>query len=130
MPKEKAPPCDGLGPRERKKIDQAIRQTWYRCKARQLCVKRNTDSEGYTVCQSCRLRTPKLKIDHIIPCGPVDSDGFIKRLFCSSSGLQGLCHECHKKKTKQEIKSKKSRDQSLHQEQTLGVLPGQLDLLK
>lgn len=100
--KEKAPPCDGLGPRERKKIDSAIRQVWYRSKARATAVKRCTDKQGFTRCEKCKKRTPKIKVDHIVPCGPVDSDGFIVRLFCPSAGLQSWCHDCHKVKTKQE----------------------------
>jgi hypothetical protein len=105
--RQKAAPTDGFGPRERKKIDSAIRQVWYRSKARQTCVKRCTDKEGFTWCEKCDTKTAKLKVDHIIPCGPVDSDGFIKRLFCPSKGLQGLCGDCHQLKTNMENEEKR-----------------------
>jgi hypothetical protein len=104
--RQKATPFDGLGPHERKRIDSAIRKVWYQSKPRQTCVKRCTDKEGFTWCEKCDTRTAKIKIDHIIACGPVDSDGFIKRLFCTSKGLQGLCGDCHQLKTNRENEEK------------------------
>jgi hypothetical protein len=111
--REKAAPMDGLGPRERKKIDSAMRQVWYRSKARALCVKRCTNGDGFTVCEQCGQITPKIKIDHVIPCGPVDSHGFMIRLFCPSHGLQALCKKCHDIKTKLERQVKKDTSQKL-----------------
>lgn len=93
---------DGFGPKERKSVDSAIRQVWYRSKARATAVKRCKDKQGFTRCEMCKKRTPSIKVDHITPCGPVDSDGFITRLFCPSALLQCLCHPCHKPKTKAE----------------------------
>lgn len=100
--REKAPRVDGFGPAERKRIDQVVRTVWYQSKARATAVKRCTDKKGFTVCEKCKKRTPKIKIDHIIPCGPVDSDGYIKRMFVPSAQLSALCHPCHKPKTKRE----------------------------
>ena len=94
-------PCDGLGPYEIAKIRSAIRLVWQRCKARQLVVKRCKDADGYYWCEKCHNRTPAIKIDHIIQVGNLDN-GFIERLFCDSSKLQGLCNDCHKIKTKEE----------------------------
>lgn len=103
MGKRKKPErVDGFGPTERKRIDSAIRRVWYQSRARATAVKRCTDKSGFTRCQKCKARTPKLKIDHITPAGPVDSDGFIVRLFCPSTGLQGLCPDCHQLKTNRE----------------------------
>lgn len=97
---------DGLGPYEIKRIRSALRDVWRYSLARRLTEKRCTGKDGFARCEKCKQKTPKLKIDHIIPCGKVDS-GYIKRLFCPSGGLQGLCHKCHKIKTKQErIKDK------------------------
>lgn len=101
MAKEKAKPTDGLGPHEMKKISSAVRLVWQRSKARQIAVKRCTNQDGYFVCEQCKSVTPKIKIDHIIPVGTL-RDGFVERMFCPSTGLQGLCHECHKIKTKAE----------------------------
>jgi hypothetical protein len=99
---------DGLGPLEIKKIRNAIRLVWHRCYARQLVVKRCTDKSGFRRCEKCKKRTPDLKIDHIEAVGDVDG-GFIARLFCPSSGLQGLCRACHTEKTKQERRAVKAK---------------------
>ena len=101
MAREKIKPTDGLGPLEIKKIRGAVRLVWYRCKAHQLVVKRCTKADGYTYCERCLGRTPKLKVDHIVPVGDLD-DGFIPRLMVGSVGLQGWCKDCHDEKTKQE----------------------------
>jgi len=106
-PSRKAPHTDGFGPRERARLVSAIRQVWYQCRARKLCVARCTDKAGFTFCEKCRARTPKLKVDHIEPCGPVDSDGFLQRLLCPSIKLQGLCKECHDLKTAGENEAKR-----------------------
>lgn len=107
MSRKKVQKTDGLGPFEIAKIRSALRQVWHRSLARKLCVARCTDSDGFSRCQKCRKRIPSLKVDHIIPCGEVD-EGHIKRLFCPSKGLQGLCHECHKVKTKGERADKRA----------------------
>jgi hypothetical protein len=99
--KEKAKPIDGLGPHEMKKISSAVRQVWYRCKARKEAVKRCTETDGFLRCEICGVITPKINIDHIVPVGSL-LDNFIERLFCPSIGLQGLCPPCHKEKTKAE----------------------------
>lgn len=43
-------------------------------------------------------------VDHIVPCGSLksyeDLAGFVERLFCPADGLQVLCIQCHKAKTK------------------------------
>lgn len=119
MAKKKSPQTDGLGPRELEKISSALRQVWYRCHARKLSIKRCTDTDGFTVCELCKERTPKLKIDHIIPVGSIKNEGCILRLFCPSSGLQGLCHTCHKKKTKLETQARKNQSQKQGLQQSL-----------
>ncbi len=104
--KKKIEHTDGLGPREIAKIRSAIRQCWHRSHARKLVVKRCTREDGFEYCERCGKQTPGVKIDHKIPVGLVD-DGFIERMFCPSSGLQGWCKACHNEKTKLERKSKK-----------------------
>jgi len=106
--REKAKPIDGLGTYEITKISSAVRQVWYRCKARQITVKRCTLPDGFLMCEMCGEVTPKIKIDHIVPVGSL-RDGFMERLFCPSSGLQGLCNTCHKKKTKEENAARKKK---------------------
>jgi hypothetical protein len=98
MSKQKLTKTDGIGPYEIKRIRAAVRLVWHRCHARALAVKRCTGTDGFTYCERCKERTPKLKIDHIENVGEVDS-GFIFRMFVPSIGLQGLCKKCHDKKT-------------------------------
>jgi hypothetical protein len=112
--REKLIGFDGLGPKERKSIDSAIRQVWYRSKARAMAVKRCLDKQGFTRCEKCQKRTPKIKVDHITACGPVDSGGFITRLFCPSNALQCLCHACHAPKTKAEAKARAVAKETPH----------------
>lgn len=102
MAKRKKPErTDGLGPLEIKKIRSAIRLVWHRSHARKLVVKRCKGEDGFFRCELCMEMTPELKIDHKVQVGDVDG-GFIARLFCPSSELQGLCKECHRQKTKEE----------------------------
>ena len=92
---------DGWGPLEIKKVRSALRLVWQRSYARKLVVERCTRADGFTYCETCGRMTPSLKVDHIVNCGELDG-GFLKRLFVPSSGLQGLCRECHNEKTKAE----------------------------
>jgi hypothetical protein len=109
MRRTKVKPSDGLGPLEIKKIRGALRLVWHRSHARKLAVKRCMGMDGFSYCEKCHKATPALKIDHIHKCGDVDG-GYIKRLFTPSKNLQGLCHSCHKIKTKDERnQSKKKR---------------------
>lgn len=101
MAKKKIVKTDGLGPHEIKRIRTAIRKVWHQSYARKLCVDRCVGRGGFSYCEKCKKRSPKVFIDHIENVGDVDS-GFIERLFCPSKGLQGLCKQCHDKKTKEE----------------------------
>jgi len=94
---------DGLGPLEKKKIRTALRLVWHRSFPRKEAVKRAALPGDYFRCEKCKTKVPKICVDHIVPCGEVNS-GFIKRLFCSSKGLQCLCKKCHL------IKTRKDRD--------------------
>lgn len=98
---KKNKPSDGLGPLEIAKIRNSIRLVWQRSHPRRVAVKRCTRPDGFKVCEKCAEVTPDIKIDHIIQVGDLD-EGFLKRLFCSSTGLQGLCRSCHNEKTKAE----------------------------
>ncbi len=94
---------DGLGPYEKKKLRNAIRQVWHRSRARAICVSRSTDKAGYSVCEKCGKRNPKNKIDHVKQVGEV-GPGFIERMFVESKFLQALCKTCHNAKTAMERK--------------------------
>lgn len=106
--KQKLQKTDGLGPLEIKRIRSAVRLVWHRSHARALVVKRCTGKDGFTYCEDCTKRTPKLRIDHIRAVGDVD-EGFITRMFVSSKLLRGLCKECHDGKTKLERAAEKEK---------------------
>lgn len=99
--KRKLKPMDGLGAYEMRKIRITLRQIWQRSHSRKLVIKRCTNSDGFPLCEKCKAIIPKITIDHIEPCGEVN-EGFIARLFCPSSGLQGLCPDCHQLKTNEQ----------------------------
>ncbi len=99
--RKKLEKVDGLGPFEKQKIRNAVRQVWHRSYARKLVVNRCTKKDGYTYCELCKRRCPKLKIDHINKVGEVDA-GFVLRMFVPSNKLQGMCDKCHNAKTKEE----------------------------
>lgn len=99
--KEKPPKVDGLSAADIERIRKAIRQVWSWSHPRRLCAQRCIGRGGFSYCERCKKRAPKIFIDHRVAVGLVDG-GFIERLFCPSSALQGLCKVCHDLKTKQE----------------------------
>jgi len=104
--KKKISKMDGLGPYEIKRIRQALRKVWHQSHARALVVKRCIGRGGFSYCEACGKRSPKVYIDHTIACGDVDG-GFIERLFTPSKNLTGMCKKCHDAKTKEERALKK-----------------------
>lgn len=101
LKKTKPEKVDGLSPENIKMIRIAIRQVWSWSHPRKLCLARAVGKDGFSRCEECKQRVPKVYADHIINVGDVDG-GFIARLFCPSSGLQALCKKCHDAKTKAE----------------------------
>lgn len=98
---------DGFGPFLIMRSRQVLRELWQRSsQARKIVVKRCELAGGYSRCELCKKKVPKVFIDHIERVGDLDA-GFFKRLFCSSKGLQGLCEKCHSRKTAQERKAQK-----------------------
>lgn len=57
-------------------------------------------------CKQCEQWFPRdqVEADHIVGCGSLrsfaDLEGFARRLFCETDGLQVLCESCHRSKTK------------------------------
>jgi hypothetical protein len=105
--KVKVEKIDGLSPKDVEKIRKAIRQVWSWSHMWNLVRKRCLLPNGFSRCEGCKKRCPKVFVDHIERVGDVDA-GFIDRLFCPSSKLQGLCKECHALKTAQERKDAKA----------------------
>ena len=73
-------------------------------------------------CAHCKERfmEKEIAVDHIVEAGSLtcgdDLKGFVERLFCEVDGFQVLCNKrldgkesCHKKKTDEYMKSKKSK---------------------
>lgn len=97
---------DGLGPIDIKKLDVAIRKVWSWSYARRLVVARCLIKDGFSKCEICKKKCPKVFVDHIDPVGKFDVKTFIERMFLPSTKMQGACKKCHDKKTKEE-RSKK-----------------------
>ena len=112
MAKRKNPPFDGLGPDDLKKIHKALGQVRKWSYPVRLVQKRCIGKDGFPRCENpkCLKKgkpVPKIQVDHIEPIGEIGGPNYIQKMFVSSHKLQGLCHDCHKIKTKQEKKSKK-----------------------
>jgi hypothetical protein len=95
-------PVDGLNAADIKKVQKALRQVWAWSYSRRLVIKRTDLGGGYSRCEACKKKGPKIYVDHINAVGTFD-DFYIKRLFVPSSQLQGLCANCHKVKTKADL---------------------------
>lgn len=69
-------------------------------------------------CSECGNLFPSklVVVDHINPVVPttgfISWDNVIYRMFCSGLGLQVLCKECHKVKTKQENEERKANNKN------------------
>lgn len=93
---------DGLGPQDIKKIITALRKVWSWSYARRLVIQRCTGRGGFSYCEGCKKRTPKVFVDHTDAVGAFGPD-FVNRLFVPSNQMKGLCKECHKEKTKKDL---------------------------
>lgn len=101
-------PVDGFGPSEIARVRSAVRSVWQYSLARRLVISRCTHEDGYTYCEKCKERCPKLFVDHIEKVGDLDG-GWLKRMFVPSSELQGICKPCHTAKTKEEKRLAKNK---------------------
>lgn len=98
---------DGFNDKDKKNVRRVLRQAWSWSYSRRLVVNRCDIGEGYSRCELCKLKVPKITVDHIKPIGVVDA-GFLMRLFVGSDKMRGLCTACHKIKTKLDIKAIKA----------------------
>ena len=90
---------DGLGPKEIALIVSALRGVFRYSAQVRIVQKRCLLKSGFSKCEKCQSKCPKVFVDHIQAIG-FYSPGFVERLFVSSQFLQGLCAACHKIKTK------------------------------
>lgn len=91
-------------------IRNAVRKLWLWSAARREALKR-AKVVGFKLylCDGCGRGTPKPDVDHIEPVGPTPGsrmsrgetwDDFMRRMFVGADGLQVLCGECHRQKTR------------------------------
>jgi len=117
---KKKPPLNTLTPEEYEKrlkkiILSGLGKAWIFWPPRSEVKRRCKDlvHSGWFICESCKESREKIEIDHIEPCikpseGFKSWDEYITRRFVfDAKKLQGLCHDCHKKKSKLENKSRK-----------------------
>lgn len=72
----------------------------------------------WSLCALCRQPTPSylIEVDHKEPVIPVDTtlesmswDELVDGIWCPKENLQGICKECHKLKSKLEMKQRRSK---------------------
>jgi hypothetical protein len=75
------------------------------------------ERSGWFRCEICQQEREKIEVDHISPCikpseGFTTWDAYINsRFVLDAKKLQGLCHECHKAKSKSEnVERRKKRE--------------------
>jgi hypothetical protein len=103
---------EGLNKRDIKHLIRVMRQVWSWSYSRRLVVKRTDIGGGYARCEKCKKKVPKVHVDHIQPVGTFNRS-YISRLFVHSKKLQGLCQNCHKVKTKADLKAIKSKKEKI-----------------
>lgn len=64
---------------------------------------------GWYKCEECKTEREKIEVDHIEPVikpedGFTDWNSYIRSKFVEADKLQGICRDCHKKKTQNENK--------------------------
>lgn len=107
-PKKLRPPMiDDLNDDDIKKIKRVLRQAWSWSYSRRLVIKRCDIGGGYSRCEGCKKKVPKIFVDHIEAIGTFDPKTYILRSFVPSRFMQGLCQPCHKVKTKADMKAMK-----------------------
>lgn len=113
---KKKPPLNTLTPEEYEKrlnkiLLAALGKAWMywppRAEVKRRCAVLGKPGWSYCEDPTCRRETEKLEIDHIEPCvkleGHTTWDEYIRRRFVfDAKKLQGLCHESHLKKSKEE----------------------------
>lgn len=98
---------DGLGPKDIKRLRSAIRNVWRYSHPWKLVTQRCLLPDGFSKCEGCKKKCPKVFVDHIQNVGDVDSGNYILRMWTPSKNLQGLCKKCHDAKTKLERQANK-----------------------
>lgn len=113
-------------PKERGLIKGALRRVFSRSELRRKAVEKAlvkdySDPQRPRVtkwgrCADCKTMTPiyKMQVDHKEPVVPVDKaledmswDQVVDRIWTDERNLQALCHDCHKKKSKEENKERR-----------------------
>lgn len=88
-------------------IKGALRRTWGRSKQRKFALYNAKVEYGKYRCAGCGkiYRRREIEVDHIVAVGKfVDFDTYIEKLFCDSDKLAVLCKNCHKKKTRKDLR--------------------------
>lgn len=91
-----------------------LRRGWKKTPNALLAVQKAKNELGEIQCKECNKWFPErfTQLDHIVPCvSPTEGfkslDDFARKLLCKYEGLQNLCLECHKIKTRNERQLRK-----------------------
>lgn len=92
----------------------AIGKVWMYWPPRLAVKKRCKDPNkpGWFLCERNKCSVQIIEVDHIVPVvkpeeGFVGWDKYFESKFVTEDKLMGLCHECHKQKTREETKLRK-----------------------
>lgn len=99
---------DGFNDQDKKRVKVALRNVFRYSFAHKQVVNRCLLPNGFSKCEQCKKKVPKVFVDHIKAIGEPDFD-LIKKMFVSSKELQGLCKKCHDAKTLQDKKEMRER---------------------
>ncbi len=102
-PKKKKELTDGFNEKDKERVRIALRKVWAWSYSRKLCLERAIGPDGFSICEQCKTKAPKVYPDHIKPIGEVDTL-IIERMFIPSTQMQALCKKCHGEKTKRDNK--------------------------
>lgn len=103
--KEKPQKIDGWSAKNIAQLRSAIRQVWSWSEPCRIVRKRCLIAGGFSRCEQCKKKVPKVFVDHIKVMGSIFGEGYIERMGCPSTELQGLCKKCHDAKTAVERKA-------------------------
>jgi 5-methylcytosine-specific restriction endonuclease McrA len=90
---------------------RALREAWNKSPMKWKAYRRALLRPAWVKCEKCAKETyyKMAEIDHIIPVGSItceaDVPALAARMNCTAEGLQVLCEECHKAKSKVDNKN-------------------------
>ena len=93
------------------KLVSKSREVWRQSENYQFIKKesKSPEKKGWFICGLCGSTREVIKIDHVKPIGKQPDEmkefgAWLEKLFCPVTNLMGVCADCHKKKTHEEMR--------------------------